>query len=470
VRRSWTHTLACLAVITGLLALAPGTLSRQATPVASTEGLSLAASGLENPRGFDWGPDGALYVAEASITPGTATGATPVSGPAVAVAGLDGDIVKVVAGGCPTVFQGNLPSSDGHGGPDLGPASVVVKNSQVYVLDEGGGAAHGNPLTPDGIYLIPGDGSARVVADLGAWVAANPVANAPADGDPDGDLTAMVNAGNGFLVLESDGGQIIQVDGDGSISRLVDLSSFNTRPSGLLMTSDGRVLVGLGDRVVLVGAEGLITDTWTGLDRVVDVAQGPGGALYAVQADGTVVRQVAPDTSKNVATGFTDPAAMAVGPDGALYVSSPATGGTPGIGSVVRLNTDFGQVMTMSDTLLAGSTCIPTPTPAATATAVPTGTAPATPDGGATDTPATGATVSIDDFAFSPDTLSVSAGTTVTWVNNDTVPHTVTATDGSFDSGNLAPGESFTHTFSSAGSFAYLCNYHPNMTATVVVN
>jgi plastocyanin len=474
VIRTRTLAFACVALALALLAGPTSALTRQATPVASTEGLSLAASGLENPRGFDWGPDGALYVAEASITPAGGTGATPASAPP-ATAGLDGDIVKIVAGACPTVFQGNLPSSGGEGGPDLGPAAIEILNGQVYLLDEGGGAAHGNPLTPDGIYLIPGDGSAKVVADLGTWVAANPVSNPPNDGDAGGDLTDMVSAGNGFLVLESDAGQVIQVDGDGSITRLVDLSIFETRPAGLLMTSDGRVLVGLGDRVVLIGAEGVVSDTWTGLTDIVDIAAGPNDTLYALQADGTVVRQVAPDASKTVATGFHNPAAIAFGPDAGLYVSSPASGGVPGIGSVVRISTDIGQVPAMSHELLSGSACVPTPTPAATGTSAP---ATGTPDGGATSAPdgdttataETGSTVTIDNYAFSPASITVSVGTTVTWVNNDTTAHTVTADDGSFDSGNLAPGESFTYTFTSAGSFVYHCNYHPNMEGTVAVN
>ncbi len=469
--RSRFPVFACLALVVAMLAGPAAALSRQASPAPSTEGLSLAASGLENPRGFDWGPDGSLYIAEASTTVGAGPDATPVT--SGLTAGLDGDIVKVTTGSCPVVFQGNLPSSGGQGGPDLGPASIVILNGQVYLLDEGGGAAHGNPLTPDGIYLIPGDGSAKVVTDLGAWVSANPVANPPADSD--GDLTAMVLAGEGFLVLESDGGQVIQVGSDGSITRLVDLSSFDARPSGLVMTpGSGQVLVGLGDRVVSIGDSGVVSDAWTGLESVVDIAAGPDGALYAVQVDGSVVRRVAPDASKQIAVGFEDPAAIELGPDGALYVSSPSSGGMAGHGSVVRIDLNYGQVATMSDEVLSGSTCLPTPTatsaPVTPATGTPDGGATSTPDSGATGTPETGSTVTIDNFAFSPGSITVSAGTTVTWVNNDTAAHTVTADDGSFDSGNLAPGDSFTHTFTSAGSFSYHCNYHPNMVATVVVN
>ena len=78
--------------------------------------------------------------------------------------------------------------------------------------------------------------------------------------------------------------------------------------------------------------------------------------------------------------------------------------------------------------------------------------------------------VSIDGMAFSVGSLIVASGTTVTWTNNDNVTHTVTADDGSFDSGNIAAGGTFKHTFSSAGTFNYHCTIHPGMKASVVVN
>ena len=82
----------------------------------------------------------------------------------------------------------------------------------------------------------------------------------------------------------------------------------------------------------------------------------------------------------------------------------------------------------------------------------------------------TGNKVSINNMAFSVATLTVSSGTTVTWTNNDGMTHTVTADDGSFNSGNIAPGESFSHTFSGMGTYAYHCYIHSNMKASIVVN
>jgi plastocyanin len=78
-------------------------------------------------------------------------------------------------------------------------------------------------------------------------------------------------------------------------------------------------------------------------------------------------------------------------------------------------------------------------------------------------------TVTIKNFAFSPASLDISAGDNVTFVNEDGAPHTATANDGSFDTGRLSSGQSATVTFNSAGEFAYFCQFHPNMKATIVV-
>ena len=78
-------------------------------------------------------------------------------------------------------------------------------------------------------------------------------------------------------------------------------------------------------------------------------------------------------------------------------------------------------------------------------------------------------TVAIIDFAFDPATLEVPIGTTVTWTNQGTAPHTVTADDGTFDSGALQPGSTFSVTFDTPGTFAYHCEIHPNMMATIIV-
>jgi plastocyanin len=77
--------------------------------------------------------------------------------------------------------------------------------------------------------------------------------------------------------------------------------------------------------------------------------------------------------------------------------------------------------------------------------------------------------VAISGFSFSPATVTVAVGDTVTWTNSDSTAHTATADDGSFDTGTIGNGASGTVTFATAGTFAYHCSIHAQMTGTVVV-
>ena len=111
---------------------------------------------------------------------------------------------------------------------------------------------------------------------------------------------------------------------------------------------------------------------------------------------------------------------------------------------------------------------------AAVVSAASTGTSSATsspgtgPPGGSGPR-ATAVAAKVADFAFVPEPLTVTAGGTVTWTNDDPFAHTVKARDGSFASGNLARGTDYAHTFSKPGSYPYLCGIHNSMTGTVVV-
>jgi plastocyanin len=105
-----------------------------------------------------------------------------------------------------------------------------------------------------------------------------------------------------------------------------------------------------------------------------------------------------------------------------------------------------------------------TPTPAPTV--VPAPSADPTPRlvGASSD-------VAVDaaDFAFRPATIDVAAGGRVSWTNRGVAPHSVTAKDGAFESGMLQAGATFVQTFETPGSYAYLCAFHPEMTATIRV-
>jgi amicyanin len=79
------------------------------------------------------------------------------------------------------------------------------------------------------------------------------------------------------------------------------------------------------------------------------------------------------------------------------------------------------------------------------------------------------AEVKIDNFTFSPPSLAVKAGTTVTWRNEDDIPHTVTSPKRAFKSKALDTDDSFTFTFTEPGSYDYFCSLHPHMTGKIVV-
>jgi plastocyanin len=86
------------------------------------------------------------------------------------------------------------------------------------------------------------------------------------------------------------------------------------------------------------------------------------------------------------------------------------------------------------------------------------------------ETETTKAEVAIDNFTFSPQTLALPAGATVTWTNRDSMPHTVTSTDKRFPkSPVLKPGQSYSSNFAAVGTYSYFCSIHPRMTGKIIV-
>jgi amicyanin len=79
------------------------------------------------------------------------------------------------------------------------------------------------------------------------------------------------------------------------------------------------------------------------------------------------------------------------------------------------------------------------------------------------------AEVKIDNFTFSPQTLTIKAGTKVTWTNDDDIPHTVVSTTKAFRSSALDTDDKYSFTFTTPGTFEYFCTLHPHMTGSIVV-
>ncbi len=404
------RSFAVLAALLALLAASFTPVTAQdASPAAGpapgqpTGGLPVVASGLTNPRGFTWGPDGTFYVALAGS--GGTNRATEDSPANQAIGPFQGGATAAVArieDGCPSAVVTGLPSvRDGLGGV-LGAEDIAFLGEDMYVAVDGGGAAHGNPDQPAGVYRVSDDGTFEVVADLSAWVRANPVAEVPGDYDPDAEAYRMVaneEAGNLWL-LGPNSGQVLTVSPDGAITRVADLSAGHPVPSAMAAAPEGGVYVGnltpvpFADgaaKVVHVAEDGTVRDVWTGLTAVTDIVVGSDGTLYALELStgnlpqppflvpggGRIVRQTGPDTLEVVAGGLVFPIALDFGPEGSLYVALPALGADRGEGVIARLD-------------LAGATGSPaagTPAEAPICTPIPETTAP--PHADATPGPAT---------------------------------------------------------------------------------
>jgi hypothetical protein len=320
-----------------------GALAQQGTPSATPAASpgEIVASGLANPRGMTWGPDGTLYVALAGN------------------GGTSGAVVKI-ENGTPTPFVTGLPSVVSDQGSVNGAADVAFLDGVLYVLVEGGGAGNKHPDQPSGVYKVADDGTATLLADLNAWVQKNPTAS-PVDHDPEGNPFKMI-AGDGALwVVIATPDQIVTVKPDGTVARAADLTTGGMHDvlTGIAASPDGGIDVSTLSvypytdgtaRVVHVAADGALSDAWTKLTAVTDVAVGSDGTLYTLEmttgnstdapmnpGTGRIVRQTGPDSLEAVASGFTLPVAMRIGPDGMAYVASPAVGADSGTGTIVKV-------------------------------------------------------------------------------------------------------------------------------------
>jgi len=337
--------------------------------------VTVVASGLNNPRGLAFGPNGALYVAEGGTggtksTKGKCTQVVPPIGPYTG--GFTASISRISPKGTRTIVASRLPSSQTSkpsGSLVSGVADVAfVPMGKLFALISGAGCSHGLKGTSNEIAQVRRDGSITTVANLSAFLKAHPVANPDkADFEPDGTWYNFVTAGRAFYAVEPNHQELDKIASDGHVSRVIDFSKFfpgNTDWRGpTAMTSRGGLLyIGtLTPFPVKVGAaEVFQVNPRTGrfsvfashLTTVLGLAFGRDGALYVLEmsvksggpapATGEVVR-IQGNHQTLIASGLNFPTGMAFGPDGNLYVSVNGFGAQPGAGQVVRIAVKTGH-------------------------------------------------------------------------------------------------------------------------------
>ncbi len=320
--------------------------------------VDVLANGLTYPRGFAWDADGALYLALAGAGGDTASSIVTVA---------DG-CVSPVAEGLPTLYVSNL-------GWVWGVMDIAFVDGELYALS-------GAWNEPTGIYRVLDDGSWEIVADLGAWFSANPTSFMAPDYNPLGSLFDLETDGETFWVSEAVGGRLVTADLEGNVVLLADLSEGHPVPTGVALDGEGGAYVAYltsapypdgGSKVVHVAADGTVTDHWTGLTAVTDIAMGPDGSLYASEMatgnsdespfltpnSGRVVRMTGPDSLEPVLVDIDAPVHLGFDAGGALYVTLPAYApeSVEGTGSIVRVDLSADSPISLADLDVATATC-----------------------------------------------------------------------------------------------------------------
>lgn len=367
------------ALITGLVLSTSGALfadsfdherERERKHAKPRPSVQTYATGLTNPRGLVFGPDGDLYVAEAG-TGGEQTPAeidprcpTIVNIYSPYKAGYSGRVTRVRANGTKQTVAANLPSMTDFFGGSYGPTDVAFIGDQLYVLIEMGGCSHALPDDLPAILRVNRDGSTTKVANLNAWHAANPahfikdIDPATTDQEPGGVFHSMIAVGKYLYVVETNRGFLLRVDpSNGTIETLYDMSFDNKEHNPIVMTRRGNEFFvgtfgedgGQAELAVFDKHFSGYSLPFQSRDPIVGLAW-RGHRLYGLEifpyddqwtTDNANLVAFDPRTGERevVLAGFASlPNGLVKGPDGALYTSNwgiTYTGG--GDGEILRI-------------------------------------------------------------------------------------------------------------------------------------
>jgi hypothetical protein len=339
-------------------------------PLSAQSSFLVVASGLDNPRGLAFGTDGGLYVVEAGRG-GTSTMCLPLpDGPGTRCYGPSGAVTRITGLGQQQRVVTGLPSLAPAGGDQAtGPHDIAFGLGRAWItIGLGGDPAIRAPFTAAGIRL----GHLVRVLPTGAWdytvdISAHEGATNPDGTTIDSNPYGLAIATNRALVADAGANALLQIGLDAVVSTL---AVFPQRPGGsnpamqavpttVAVGADGNLYVAeLTGQPFPVGAArvyrvpsggGTPVVVATGFTNIIDIAFGPGGVGYVLEHDadsiipplgpgvaGRLIRINTNGTQTVVASaGLIKPGGMAIGPDGALYVTNRSI--SAGLGEVVRI-------------------------------------------------------------------------------------------------------------------------------------
>ena len=323
---------------------------------------SVFASGLNNPRGLAFGPDGGLYIAEGGFyVPGPVTIPT---GEGEATAGKTGSITQVL-GGVQSPFLTGITSFAGLSGSATGPQDIAFYNGEGYVvLGLGANPAARTAETADlgGLYKFTASGL-TLVADLAGFEGANNPAGDQVDSNP----FHLAAGPGGLYVTDAGGNSLLKVTDAGVVSAITTFDdvpnllfpgmgppSSDPVPTGVALGPDGKLYVseltgfpftpGASTIFAVDPVTGVKTPFLTGLTTITDIAFDAEGTLYVLQIaeDGLLgggpgsIKRVNSDSSRtSIYSGVVMPAGVESGAKGDFYVTNFSP--VPGIGQGLRI-------------------------------------------------------------------------------------------------------------------------------------